>query len=1291
MANIIELFNPNDKPFGRLSNNSYHPMTIDGKKYDTVTNYIYSNMLTSNTLRNAVQTAKIGVASGVNKELMTAIDFLIVNKSSISTQLSDKRISDNQIIQSIIKNSDYALDEVKSWGKLKQYEYYEQIEKSKKIRLEGGEETKDAWIEYTKAMNERGDEKDIQKRKDFQLLLSREVRKPFESIDLVQLKQQMLAESARNQIGIYQIYNKNKEIEIFDVISDATHKGYESRFQNSELQSILLSTGNLPIQYESHDPFLGIGYDGKGANIVGKVLMQLRHSMNVKSTETVRDKQLQQKYKKIYNIYLSYIVLRREITNNKKQLIEYLGLKPSQIILKYGLQNLTTGVPTQETIIKLYKQDKVPPFVMREMYYPGTLAINVRKMWIGQLRDQLLRDKDDLIFNSYLEYIILKNHEKEINKEVESQFNKHLKTGMSRSSTTKIRTLVIEDIIARQKTELSKEKLSKIKNRVVDLFNLGMLSASLSDRIDGDIDLLQIPSEEDIKEAELAEVLPIPVVKMKIDQEISSVASSGSSDGSPVTKKMKEIFSDKDNKKIKRTDMIDIIISIKGGKRSDYNDWSSKEIKQRLNALDTEKWDENYMEVESKSKSKSESESKSESKSESESIYVQPYGKPIGIFKENSLNPPELVPFNPESFTGMLKINNIYYPTIQHYIISRLIANTGTKKTVDSYGSISFTKGMGISSGHKTILVDPNNISNQPSDFLTLNLAGEVYDKIVNETEVLLFSMYTATSLNKKFEDKSLQDLLILTGNSKINWNSPESYFMGAGTEDNPGKNYVGMTMMDIREKINETRTVESEVTIEAHDLVKFINKDSFIMEWVEMRVSDMCGVVNKLQEYLKFKSGIEIDINEEEMMIKLITYVLDNVYQPCSSLIALSKDVNMPVPNFFINIVNKCKGMSSGIEPITIIDNKGNSKYSKEIKERITENNLSVGRLETEFWGGNRIEHTVTDGKDFEDNQRKDWAEFWFELNKSDNSEKDKKDILKDFKNQQDQEYNDFWGIITDTKTKDEISRHKHQITELKRELSSFLRKKEQVQKHYDLVSRDLAQIYWDRIATMLTALILNVKPSTDANIRNVLVKIGMVNSEKTNCVRILSNESDNCIVSAILNLLTGILKFNDEFSNSTELDEDDVKLAGSIILNTKFNPINEYIKENDSDLGDFDIHDSDLEDEDEDENEDKDEDEDEDTIFDVSPSGYFPSDRDDGQVGYYDENPYFSFNGTSEQQIGSTGDFAKVEQNVLAISSINSKNITMEIMKTLQVVKNSKLSSKIKQNRINFFATIR
>ena len=51
----IKLFNPNDKPFGRLSNNSYHPITINGKNYPTVTNYILSNMLSTPIWKQILQ------------------------------------------------------------------------------------------------------------------------------------------------------------------------------------------------------------------------------------------------------------------------------------------------------------------------------------------------------------------------------------------------------------------------------------------------------------------------------------------------------------------------------------------------------------------------------------------------------------------------------------------------------------------------------------------------------------------------------------------------------------------------------------------------------------------------------------------------------------------------------------------------------------------------------------------------------------------------------------------------------------------------------------------------------------------------------------------------------------------------------------------------------------------------------------------------------------------------------------------------------------------------------------
>ena len=47
MAESITIFDPKEKPFGWLSNNYKHTMKLDDKLWQTVTNYIYANMLSN--------------------------------------------------------------------------------------------------------------------------------------------------------------------------------------------------------------------------------------------------------------------------------------------------------------------------------------------------------------------------------------------------------------------------------------------------------------------------------------------------------------------------------------------------------------------------------------------------------------------------------------------------------------------------------------------------------------------------------------------------------------------------------------------------------------------------------------------------------------------------------------------------------------------------------------------------------------------------------------------------------------------------------------------------------------------------------------------------------------------------------------------------------------------------------------------------------------------------------------------------------------------------------------------
>ena len=55
-------------------------------------------------------------------------------------------------------------------------------------------------------------------------------------------------------------------------------------------------------------------------------------------------------------------------------------------------------------------------------FQPGTLVINMRKNELRFLKNRLLLEKDDIIFNSYLEYIIRRNYSENIDKEVVNSY-----------------------------------------------------------------------------------------------------------------------------------------------------------------------------------------------------------------------------------------------------------------------------------------------------------------------------------------------------------------------------------------------------------------------------------------------------------------------------------------------------------------------------------------------------------------------------------------------------------------------------------------------------------------------------------------------------------------------------------------------------------------------------------------------------------------------------------------------------------------------------------------------------
>ena len=79
MEESYTIFDPKDKPFGCLSNNYKHPMKLDDKYWNTVTNYIYANMLTDPM--NIEMVRKISKGKEIKS---TFVDLSIIERNDIT-------------------------------------------------------------------------------------------------------------------------------------------------------------------------------------------------------------------------------------------------------------------------------------------------------------------------------------------------------------------------------------------------------------------------------------------------------------------------------------------------------------------------------------------------------------------------------------------------------------------------------------------------------------------------------------------------------------------------------------------------------------------------------------------------------------------------------------------------------------------------------------------------------------------------------------------------------------------------------------------------------------------------------------------------------------------------------------------------------------------------------------------------------------------------------------------------------------------------------------------------------
>jgi predicted NAD-dependent protein-ADP-ribosyltransferase YbiA (DUF1768 family) len=437
--------------------------------------------------------------------------------------------------------------------------------------------------------------------------------------------------------------------------------------------------------------------------------------------------------------------------------------------------------------------------------------------------------------------------------------------------------------------------------------------------------------------------------------------------------------------------------------------------------------------------------------------------------------------FSPYNKNKQLFIEGNIYPSIMYYVYHQrftLLYNI-TKK--ESY---------------KYLFINPKEIDYE-SDirigaFLNEKSIEKRYNTMFIENENQKKNQLAIIALDAKFGNRNLQDVLLMTENSKLIWGDMNDNYLGIGIGGR-GKNHIGKLLSEKRYEIYQKRKNENIHLLDTSNIVEIIQKDVFMNEWIKMRLNDTCNIIIKMRNYIKNKDK-RSDSDPVQITPEFVKIVLDKIYQPCSNIYNLSNKVTAKMPKYFSDMVDDC----------TTIKIRNNSKV---------------------------------------------------EVNYSDKY---------------------YTGIIIKISNKTQSYDIQKENGEIDYNVSQ-----KYVKLHTNIeikFNENVKEIIWKRLCVLIYYLNIMTEKSNIKNIRAILGRVEYLTSNTGKCIDFSYKKTENCIISAILNIIKGIIEFNKYFSLNVKVVELDIKLACSIILNRKTaqiysNDIKDVIESTEDDINEENI----------------------------------------------------------------------------------------------------------------------
>jgi predicted NAD-dependent protein-ADP-ribosyltransferase YbiA (DUF1768 family) len=284
------------------------------------------------------------------------------------------------------------------------------------------------------------------------------------------------------------IYEQFREL-YKDEQTETIHQAYKTAIeakivQSPEVLNVLVETGTAPIHYESPDLWLGRGSNQTGQNNYGKLLEEIRRDLSQSKVLKSRQDAWDAFTNNLYTIFVAYHTLRKLIKQGN-DLESYSAMTASKILDKLKADEIDLVEPLDKfTVVEAWEDMEkgdssraiISPIIRLVLKKPRVLATLIRGEMLEDLRERELLHQKRIILELQLNDILRKDYPEISERDYAKVRNAHLSL-------------------------LDPHEELNLENQLFRLYQEGMLSENLSEKIENQLKLIVIPSETDVSEA----------------------------------------------------------------------------------------------------------------------------------------------------------------------------------------------------------------------------------------------------------------------------------------------------------------------------------------------------------------------------------------------------------------------------------------------------------------------------------------------------------------------------------------------------------------------------------------------------------------------------------------------------------------------------------------------------------------------------------------------------------------------------------------------------------------------